>query len=60
MKGKPGKTQTWLPSQVHYGVDCSDSDPNNWKPFGSYADQLAEGAAKKDARQGVKGDHPEQ
>jgi hypothetical protein len=38
MKGKPQKAQNWLPSQVAYGVDCSDSDPSKWKAFGADVD----------------------
>lgn len=34
LKAKSGRTQTWLPSQVAYGVDTSDPDPQNWRPFG--------------------------
>jgi len=32
--GKSQKAQAWLPTQVAYGMDTSDPDPANWKPFG--------------------------
>lgn len=60
MKGKQGKTQNWLPSQVTYGVDCSDPDPANWKAFGtevSAADELAADDASVPA---AKHDRPRQ
>lgn len=40
MKGKQRSAQSWLPSQVHYGVDCSDSDPEKWTPFGEVQQEL--------------------
>lgn len=38
---KPKTATAWLPTQVYYGMDCSDEDPKNWKPFGQAAEQLA-------------------
>jgi len=32
---KPKQAQAWIPSQVTYGVDCSDPDPEKWIAFGS-------------------------
>lgn len=43
---KSGKTANWLPSQVVYGVDCSDSDPAKWVAFGKVADELAASKAR--------------
>jgi len=37
---KPKQAGAWLPSQVDYGIDCSDPDPKNWTAFGKYHDQL--------------------
>lgn len=34
LASKPKKGAAWLPSQVVYGMDCSDADPENWTPFG--------------------------
>lgn len=41
LKPKTKAGSAWLPSQVEYGMDCSDPDPANWKPFGRIADELA-------------------
>lgn len=35
LKSKPGRSANWLPSQVLYGIDCSDSDPKKWTAFGT-------------------------
>lgn len=51
MKNKPGKSVAWLPNQIDYGMDVSDPDPSNWKPFG----RLADAAAEEKAKQGSKG-----
>lgn len=50
LRSKQGKMQNWLPNQVFYGVDTSDSDPAKWQPFG----ELAEKQAAEKARQGAK------
>lgn len=55
LKGKPTKAQRWLPSQVLYGMDVSDPDPANWKPFGQIADELREKADLAAAKNGAKG-----
>lgn len=36
---KPKKASAWISSQVVYGMDCSDPDPANWKPFGSAVEE---------------------
>jgi len=36
MKGKAGKTQNWLPTQVAWGMDTSAEDPKDWKGFGTH------------------------
>lgn len=46
---KAKKATSWLPNQVAYGIDCSDPEPANWKPFGYQVDQAQE-AAKHSAR----------
>lgn len=40
LSGKARRRMNWLPNQVAFGVDCSDSDPKNWTTFGSKADQV--------------------
>lgn len=60
MKGKPGKTQSWLPNQVAYGVDCSDPDPEKWKPFGSVVEDQEVAAARKAPAPAVKVGPPAQ
>lgn len=45
--GKPKASTSWLPTQVDYGMDCSDADPKNWKPFGKHAEALAAQNANK-------------
>lgn len=45
MLPKPKSANAWLPSQVVYGMDCSDPDPVNWKPFGTLHDQVEAAAA---------------
>lgn len=49
LRSKQGRSQNWLPSQVEYGVDCSDPDPSNWKPFGTRAEELEQKPAKPKA-----------
>lgn len=46
---KPKRAAAWLPTQVAYGMDCSDDDPKNWKAFGYVADELEQlkASAKK-------------
>lgn len=46
---KPKKSSAWIPSQVIYGMDVSDPDPANWRPFGEEHErvQLAAAAAKQ-------------
>lgn len=46
LKAKSGRPMSWLPSQVVYGVDCSDTNPDNWKPFGTHVDQEHEKSAQ--------------
>jgi hypothetical protein len=46
LRGKPGKTQSWLPNQVAYGVDTSDPDPKNWKPFGDELERVQRATAE--------------
>jgi hypothetical protein len=46
LRAKQGRLQSWLPNQVYYGMDCSDTDPQKWKPFGQFADEQ-EAAAQK-------------
>lgn len=46
-KGKPRSSWNWLPNQVAYGVDCSDPEPKNWKPFGSLVDDQQAAASKQ-------------
>lgn len=36
---KPKTPMAWLPTQVRYGIDTSDPEPANWKPFGELAEQ---------------------
>jgi len=40
LKGKSRGTNAWLPTQVEYGIDCSDPDPAKWKPFGREAENF--------------------
>lgn len=40
----------WISTQVDYGLDCSDSDPSKWRPFGVMADQLQASADQADAK----------
>jgi len=45
LQNKPRATAAWLPTQVEYGMDCSDPDPANWRPFGRLHEaQLADAA----------------
>jgi len=44
---KPKGSSNWLPSQVRYGIDCSDDDPTKWTAFGELADREKDAAAKK-------------
>lgn len=57
---KPKKAHAWLPSQVVYGMDCSDPDPANWKPFGEAAEQVADAAAAVKVKPAPKSDQPQQ
>lgn len=60
LQAKRGKPMNWLPNQVDYGMDCSDPDPANWKPFGQAVDQEAAAAAKKPQSSAVKAGQPGQ
>lgn len=55
---KPKSASAWLPSQVAYGIDCSDVDPAKWKPFGSVADQLVQKSTKAASPPEAKADQP--
>lgn len=46
LQPKFGKRQSWLPNQVDYGIDCSDPDPANWKPFGHRVAEVEASAEK--------------
>lgn len=35
LRAKPKAGAKWLPSQVYDGMDTSDPDPANWRPFGT-------------------------
>jgi len=39
LRGKPRGSNNWLPTQVAFGIDCSDPDPENWTTFGSEAEE---------------------
>jgi hypothetical protein len=39
LTGKPRGAMNWLPSQVAYGVDCSDPNPEKWTVFGAAASE---------------------
>lgn len=60
LKGKARATQNWLPNQVVYGMDTSDSDPKNWKPFGSAVDAEPTPAQEPRAARASKADLLEQ
>ena len=47
LQSKQGKAQRWISTQVAYGMDTSDPEPANWKPFGYLAEQAAAKAAEK-------------
>lgn len=55
MRGKPKAAGSWLPNQVAYGMDCSDIDPANWKPFGYAADDQAAKAELQKHQPAAKG-----
>lgn len=57
LKGKPSASQSWLPTQVSYGIDCSDPDPERWTSFGSVDDSEKARAAEKADKHGAKSDH---
>lgn len=46
LSGKPQRSSSWLPTQVMYGIDCSDPEPANWKPFGQLHEKLQAEAAR--------------
>jgi hypothetical protein len=50
LKGKPKASQSWLPNQVTYGMDCSDPDPAKWKPFGTEVEAAASTSNKASPR----------
>lgn len=58
MKGKPQRTQNWLPTQVLYGMDCSDPEPKNWRAFGELAEQATARAASSNLKDGGKSGLP--
>lgn len=60
MKGKPRAAQNWLPNQVAFGVDTSDPEPANWKPFGDAQLVQAESSKVKAPMPGVKAPQPGQ
>lgn len=60
LKGKARRAQNWLPTQVLYGVDCSDPDPEKWVSFGSEVDAAAASRASKASPLGVKASQPGQ
>lgn len=39
LRPKARGATSWLPNQVAYGIDCSDPEPANWKPFGYQVDE---------------------
>jgi len=47
LQSKQGKAQRWISTQVLYGVDTSDPEPANWKPFGELAEKYAAAAESK-------------
>lgn len=59
LKGKNRAAQTWLPTQVLSGMDVSDPDPANWRPFGTEheaAQELAKHeASKSSSKSGLPG-----
>lgn len=40
----------WISTQVDYGLDCTDSDPAKWTPFGVMADRLQASNDQADAK----------
>lgn len=54
LRSKQGRTQTWLPTQVQYGMDTSDIDPAKWKPFGALVDQLEVDKARQSTKAELK------
>lgn len=60
MKNKARKTTPWLSTQVAYGMDCSDPEPSNWRPFGAVADELQARAKAAEQKTAVKGVQPPQ
>lgn len=59
LMGKPRGAQNWLPSQVLAGMDVSDPEPKNWKPFGVAHDKRAAGEARE-AKAGAAKSDPQQ
>lgn len=60
LKGKAYSAQRWLPSQVAYGMDCSDPDPEKWHPFGDSVDQQATRGTRPTATAAAKAGQPAQ
>lgn len=60
LQPKPKAGQKWLPTQVLYGVDTSDPDPNNWKAFGQLAAQPDAVEADRAQPSAAKSDQPKQ
>lgn len=57
---KPKTATAWLPTQVYYGMDCSDEDPKNWKAFGQAAEVSPSKGAKPTAGDVARIDPPRQ
>lgn len=58
LRPKPRSGSSWLPSQVVYGMDTSDSDPSNWTPFGDEHDKAEAKKVQSASAPAVKGDQP--
>jgi hypothetical protein len=56
LQSKQGKAQRWISTQVLYGMDTSDPEPKNWKPFGELAEQLSAYADSKKSKADAKTD----
>lgn len=54
LTAKRGKSSSWLPTQVAYGIDCSSDDPSKWQPFGEIHEQKQAEEAKKALASGPK------
>lgn len=47
---KSRQAASWLPTQVAYGIDCSDEDPSKWTHFGHVFESQQAEQAKHDAK----------